>query len=172
MSVDVYVTLAGHSRIDFDSKKIRKALRREAAPIRKIAKKLVSRRAVSQPGDYPGKLSGALQRSIKTKISKSGFTARVSPTKTAEMGADFYPAILGAGSRGKGKVGKAAAGEGVGASNRRRRGQRAKLVADRNNNNGFVIAPRANYMEESLNQRRSAATNAITLALKDSLIPR
>jgi hypothetical protein len=95
---DLDVKITGFTRIDFDKKKIRKVLRKEGALVRKIARGLIMRRAISKPGEYPGRKKGATLRSIKAKVSKSGFLVRIAPQKTAEMGKDFYPAYLFYGS--------------------------------------------------------------------------
>lgn len=95
-NLDVMIT--GHKLIDFDKRKLRKALLVGGAEVRKQARRLVSRRAISQPGEYPGKDSGALARSIKIyKRGSRGGYVKVGPTKTAEMSA-FYPAFLFYGS--------------------------------------------------------------------------
>lgn len=96
---EVNATITGFSRIDFDKKKIRKVLRKEGALVRKIARGLIMRRAISKPDDYPGRKSGATLRSIKARVSKSGFLVKIAPVKTAEMGKDFYPAYLFYGSK-------------------------------------------------------------------------
>lgn len=96
--IDLGVMLAGHRLIDFDKKKIRKALNQGAAEVRKAARRLVARRAISSPEDFPGKDSGALMRSIKIykRGSKGGYV-KLGPTKTSEMDV-FYPAFLHYGS--------------------------------------------------------------------------
>lgn len=91
--IAVHATLEGHSRIDFDKRAIKKALRKAGGDIRKAARRLVARRAVSSPGDSPGRVTGALLRSIKLKVSSGGFWAKVEPQKTPEM-KSFYPAFL------------------------------------------------------------------------------
>jgi len=96
-AIRVSATLAGHSRIDFDKKPIKKVLRQQGGEIRKVARRLVARRAISGPGEMPGRQSGVLMRSIKVKVSSGGFWARVSPFKTNEMEV-FYPAFLYYGS--------------------------------------------------------------------------
>jgi len=95
--VQVSVGFAGHSRIDFDKKPIKRTLRQQAGEIRKVARRLVARRAISGPGEMPGRRSGVLQRSIKVKVSSGGFWAKVAPYKTSEMKV-FYPAFLFHGS--------------------------------------------------------------------------
>ena len=56
----VSVRMTGHTRIDFDRKKIRKVLRGQGREIQKEARRLVARRAVSGAGDNPGRDTGAL----------------------------------------------------------------------------------------------------------------
>lgn len=95
---EVNATISGFSRIDFDKKKIRKVLLIEGRAVQKAARKMVSKRMLDSTGDYPAKKTGRLVRSIKSKVSKSGFLVRIAPQKTAEM-KDFYPAFLHYGSR-------------------------------------------------------------------------
>lgn len=90
---EVTATVAGHSRIDFDKRAIKKTLRQEGGHIRKIARRLVGRRGISGPGQMPGRESGTLMRSIKVKVASGGFWAKVAPYKTSEMKV-FYPAFL------------------------------------------------------------------------------
>lgn len=96
--IEVHATLVGHSKIDFDKRKIRRALRSEGGKLRTAARRLVARRGISAPGEMPGRDTGALWRSIKVKVSSGGFWARVSPFKTNEMPM-FYPAVLYHGSK-------------------------------------------------------------------------
>lgn len=96
--IEVNATLVGHSRIDFDKRLIRRALRQEGGKVRTAARRLVARRAVSASGEMPGRDTGALWRSIKVKVSSGGFWARISPFKTNEMPM-YYPAVLYYGSK-------------------------------------------------------------------------
>lgn len=166
----VAAELTGFSRIDFDRKKVRQAMRRAGRDVQKEARRLVARRAVSEAGQYPGKRSGDLQRSIQVTVSRSGFLVRVGPLNKSGKMKVFYPAILFYGHRGQG-IGKLAAGMGVGSSNRRRRGERARAIAERSGR-GFVLEPRGNYMVDALDTRRAAARAGIAAALQDALIPR
>ncbi|HSH72346.1 MAG TPA: hypothetical protein VK974_04735 [Methylophilaceae bacterium] len=95
--LDTNVTIAGFTRADFDKKKIRKTLRIEGRAIQKIARKLIGRKAISRPGEFPGKQTGMMIRSIKVKVSRSGFLVRIAPEKIPGM-KDFYPAFLHYGS--------------------------------------------------------------------------
>ena len=99
--LETNVTIQGHTRLDFDKKKVRKTMAVLGRDIQKTARKLVARKAISAAGEYPGKESGALQRSIKYKVSKPGFLVRIMPFKTADMGPDFYPAFLHYGVPGR-----------------------------------------------------------------------
>lgn len=89
----------GFKFFDFDKKVIKKGLRRVGADVRKEARKLISKKAVSAPGDFPGKQSGDMARSIKVSVSRSGHSVWVRPTKTDKM-RDFYPAFVVYGHRG------------------------------------------------------------------------
>lgn len=95
---EVNVKIDGFSRIDFDTRKVRAGMRFIGRDMQREARKLVSRRAVSKPGEIPGRDSGATQRSIRYRVSRPGFLVRIAPFKTADMGKDFYPAFLHYGS--------------------------------------------------------------------------
>lgn len=98
--LELNVKLAGFSRIDFDKKKIRKTMRLLGRDVQKDARRLVSRRAISGAGEYPGRQTGRLWRAIKYKVSKPGFLVKVMPAKTAGM-KDYYPAFLRYGSKSR-----------------------------------------------------------------------
>lgn len=147
MSEILNVRLAGHTRIDFDRKQIRKVLRVQGRGVQKEARRLVARRAISSPGDFPGRDTGALWRSIKSKVSRPGFLVRIAPQKTPEMGGDFYPAFL-------------------------QYGVRADPNGDAGGASGWRIEARGNYMVEALNRRRTVAESALKVALHEALIPR
>lgn len=170
-SVQVSVGLAGHKRIDFDKRAIKRTLRSEAGQIRKLARRLVSRRAASAPNEMPGRQSGALMRSIRVKVSSGGFWAKIAPYMTSEM-QEFYPAFLFYGVKSQGRIKRLEPGQGIGPTNRRRRGERAKLEAERRASSSYRLRPRDNYMVSALDTRRGAAQAAILSALKGSLKPR
>lgn len=91
------VGLTGHKIIDYDRKAMRKALVRGAAEVRKEARRIVSRRAISKPGEFPGLQTGALKRAIGivSKGSKGGW---VKIGVKSIKGSIFYPAFLFYGS--------------------------------------------------------------------------
>ena len=96
--INLDVGLKFHKIIDYDRKAMRRALARGAAHIRKEARRIVSRRAVSAPGAMPGMQTGVLRRAIGivSKGTKGGWV-KVGVRKTKEM-TDFYPAFLFYGS--------------------------------------------------------------------------
>lgn len=101
-AADLRVGLMFHKTIDYDRKPMRKALREGAGLVRKEARRIISRRAISAPGEFPGMQSGALKRAIGivAKGSRGGWV-KVGVRKTPEM-QDFYPAFLFYGSEKKG----------------------------------------------------------------------
>lgn len=86
--------------IDFDKKQIRRAMTLTGRLMQKGAQKRVNSSARSQPGQYPGRRKGILRKSIKFKVSRSGFLVRIAPQKIPGM-AQFYPAFLNYGVKRK-----------------------------------------------------------------------
>lgn len=99
--LEVSVGLDFHKTIDYDSKAMRAALVRGAASVRKEARRQLGRRAVSKPGEAPGRQTGQLWRAIGvvSKGSKGGWI-KVAP-RTID-GSVFYPAFLFYGSKDTG----------------------------------------------------------------------
>lgn len=168
---EVNVRWEGYDRIDFDKVKIRKTMAAIGRDIARAAKARVSKRGKSRAGQVPGRSSGALRASIRYKVSAPGFLVRVAPYGNSRIGSDFYPAYLHYGVRTFGRIKKAAKGEGVGKSNRRRRGARAELEAQKRKS-GYRIEPRENYMVDALRIRRAHTRAVLARALQDALIPR
>lgn len=150
-SADVF--WEGHSHLDFDKRQIRKAMRAIGADLRKVARKLVSRRAVSSAGEAPGKRTGTLQRAIKYKVSKPGLLVRIAPDKTEAMGNGYYPAFLNYGVR-------------------RNRSAKAAKGHKRQPSGQYKLEPRENYMEKALDERRENARQVLAAALDNALIAR
>ena len=96
--LEVRVGLDFHKVIDYDRKKMRAALVRGAGTVRKEARRLLSRRAVSRPGEVPGRQTGDLWRAIGvvSRGSKGGWI-KVGPKSIRNR--FFYPAILFHGSK-------------------------------------------------------------------------
>lgn len=91
------VGLTGHSTIDYDRRSMRRALGVGAGKIRAEARRIVSRRAISQAGEFPGMDTGRLKRAIGivSKGSKGGW---VKVGVKSIQGSIFYPAFLFYGS--------------------------------------------------------------------------
>lgn len=96
--VELRVGLEFHRTIDYDRRALRKALVKGAAQIRKEARRIVSRRAISVAGEFPGLQTGALKRAIGivSRGSKGGWIKIGVRTIPNSM---FYPAVLFYGSR-------------------------------------------------------------------------
>lgn len=164
------VTIPGRlRRAEFDRKTVNQAIAREAREVRKVARRLIARRAISSAGQFPGRDTGALWRSVKVTTNRQYLFAIIRPVKTPEMGS-FHPYMLLRGT--KRRLQKLAPGEGRGVSNRRRRGDRVAALAERAASGDYIINPRANYMEEAMNRRRTAAREALYAAMERALVVR
>lgn len=106
VGIYAHVDVSGHSKIDFDKRKVRQALLRGGRDVRKAARRLVARRALSMPGEFPGRVTGGLQRAIGLVLPKSrlGFWVKVEPTTAGikKTGRMYYPAVLFHGSKRRG----------------------------------------------------------------------
>jgi len=80
-------------------KTMRQAMERVGKDVQISARALVSRRSKSRSGQYPGRRTGVLRRSIRYRVSFPGFMVTIQPEKTKEMGKYFYPAFLNKGSK-------------------------------------------------------------------------
>lgn len=138
-----------YGKLDFDKKKIRVAMRLAGKEVQQTAKRLVGQKRTSKRGQFPGKGAGTLQRSIKAKVSRSGFMVIIKPFKTGKM-KDFYPAYLYYGVR---------------RGARRGRSHRAGASGG----GGWRIAPRKNYMEESLYLKQGRVKAIITKRFQEAL---
>lgn len=170
--VEIHVGLKYHSYIDYDRKALRRAMVKGAGEVRKEARRLIARRAISAAGEFPGSSTGTLRKAIGvvSKGSRGGWI-KVGVKKTAGMD-HFYPAFLFYGTKGQGKIQRLAPGEGRGKSNRRKRGARAAIVADRKSSTGYIVAPRANYMTAALAAKGDHIRETIQAALRNALVPR
>ena len=174
MSMYAHVDVEGHRKIDFDRRLVRKALMKSGREIRKEARRLVARQAVSKPGENPGKRRGYLQRAIDlvTPYSKVGFWVKVEPTTRGikKSGRIYYPAVLFYGVRGR-RIGRLEQGKGLGKSNRRKRGGRAAALEQRRQG-PFTLEPRDNYMVQALDRKREGVRAELRSALQLALKPK
>lgn len=95
--ITLYAGLEYHSIIDFDRKGLRRAMKAGGGLVRKEARRLLSRRAVSGAGEVPGMQSGQLRAAIGvvSRGSKGGWV-KIGPRSIP--GSVFYPAFLYYGS--------------------------------------------------------------------------
>lgn len=148
----VYLHIEGFEgfdrEIDFDKIPVRRAMRRAGQIVARNARQRVSQRGPSKAGEYPGRQSGLLRRSIQYTVSRSGFLAHIAPRKIAGM-KTFYPAYLYYGVR---------AGPRLVRRNRSLPDERL-----------WRIAPRKNYMKDALQDRQSEVQRLLREALARAL---
>jgi hypothetical protein len=140
----------GYRKIDYDPKALKQPLRKSGNAVRKIARKMISREAVSEAGQFPGKQTGEMAESIKVKVSKSGYSVAVYPTKTQAMPA-YYPAFVVYGHR---------APYSETAQEARSHKQRAGKK---------VAAPRKNFVPEAADKYAKTFENEMFDALGDAI---
>ncbi len=167
-------TLAAHVHIEgfdqfhrdsFDKRKVRAAMRRAGQIVSGRAKMNLS--LASAGSNYPRIQKGVLRDSIEMKVSRSGFLVKIAPKKTSGM-KDFYPAYLHYGVKQGGRLKKLAPGQGVGKSNRRKKGQRQAEIAARRSL-GWRIAPRANYIADALEDEASRVRAVLSAGFRRAL---
>lgn len=97
--LQINVGLDFHKVIDYDRRAMRQVLVKGAAEVRKSARRMVARNAISAAGEFPGADTGTLKRAIGiiARGSKGGWV-KVGVKKTPAM-QDYYPAFLFYGSR-------------------------------------------------------------------------
>lgn len=94
-AVAMHVEFQGISKLEFNKPLFRKALKQSARGVRDDAKRLLARRAISQPGEYPGMKTGDTRKSVYVRLSRSKWSAIVEPQRTPHMtSTKFYPQIL------------------------------------------------------------------------------
>lgn len=167
-SVDAYMHIEGFDQFGreiFDKKQIKSGMRK--------AGRLVSRRAqlnlalARGQDNYPVSRTGRTVESIKFKVSRAGFLAKVAPYKTSTM-QEYYPAYLHYGVKMGGKPKALEPGKGRGKSNRRARGQLAAEKAKRAAG-AWRIEPRANYMEDALQDEKAQVQSILKAAFAAAL---
>lgn len=140
--IDVKITVEGFTKIHFEKRELKTALRKGGAVVRTEARRLIASKAISGAGDLPGRATGAMQRSIKVNVGSGGGYARIMPYMTPEMRANtqskkypqgvFYPAFLMLGTR---------------------RG----------------LKPRKDFMQQALDNKQLEIRSAITASLQNAL---
>lgn len=86
---------------DFDKSVLKPRMRKVGRDVVKLARKNVSRKAVSKPNEFPGRETGLLRRAITAKVSRSGFSVGIMPYPSAFERAkeDFYAPFVYYGHR-------------------------------------------------------------------------
>lgn len=161
-SIDGYLHVEGFENFErdaFDKRKIRAGMRKVGLL---VAQKAQMNLALGGGQDgYPTSRTGRTVESINFKVSRSGFLVRISPTKTSAM-KDFYPVYLHYGVKKGRRPGKLAPGR------RRRKGERANLIAERAAGE-WRIKPRDNYMADALQDSASQVQSILSAAFANAL---
>ena len=140
----------GFKKIDYDGKALKKPLRESGNEVRKLARKLISRQAVSEAGQFPGQQTGTMAKSIKVKVSRYGYLVRIAPTKTDAMPV-YYPAFVVYGHRGPNSETKQEA-----RAHKKRYGKK-------------VAAPRKNFVVEAAKKYEKTFQSEMFDALGDAI---
>ena len=138
------------TQYDFDRKYIRKSMRKASKIVRDRAKQLVN--VTGKRNNYPQKRTGTLSKSIRTKLSKSGFLSRTAPQKTEAM-KEFYPAFLHYGVKNNPLKG----------AERARARRRGTLTGP------WRIKPRNNYMVDALRSTSRRVGEILIKGFKEAL---
>lgn len=132
----------------FDKRKIRAGMRKAG---RLVAQRAQLALALAKGADnYPINRTGTTVDSIQFKVSRSGFLVRAAPRKTSAM-RYYYPAYLHYGVRQGRRLSRLKPGESF---DRVRRERESRKLRAARRGNGWLIAPRANYMAEALEDTR------------------
>ncbi|MGN0896357.1 MAG: hypothetical protein ACI4NC_06285 [Succinivibrio sp.] len=85
----------GLDALDFDRKTVMKSVREATKIVQKTAKRYISTRSVSKPGEIPGRRTGRMRRAVKCHYSKrkDRLWGRVQ-VDTIQDSDVFYPAVL------------------------------------------------------------------------------
>lgn len=135
---------------DYDRKAVRKAMRAAAKIVKDRSRRLVN--TTGKRNNYPSRRTGTLANSIRARLSRSGFMARIAPEKTARM-KEFYPAYLHYGVKKNPLRGKERA-------RARRRGQLQ---------GPWLIKPRGNYMVDALRSTTRKVSEVLINGFKEAL---
>lgn len=135
---------------DYDRKMVRKAMRAAGKIVKDRARRLVTK--TGKRNNYPSRRTGTLANSIRVRISKPGFMAKIAPQKTPRM-KEFYPAYLFYGVKKNPLRGKERA-------RARRRGQLQ---------GPWLIKPRGNYMVDALRSTTRKVSEVLINGFKEAL---
>ncbi|WP_455424798.1 hypothetical protein [Dryocola sp. LX212] len=175
----IHVDFPGAQTINFKRPVVRRAFAKIGRAIQEAARDRVSQRHGSRPGEDPGYYSGRMARSIgwfvpRATSRRPGFMVKISPnqkkgremtaieTRSGPHSSGFYPAYLQFGVR-RGAQAQTKAGRG---------GKQVRVKkAGASGGSGWRIVPRANFMTESLNDKRAWTEKTLFAALKRAVKP-
>ncbi|EFH9192623.1 hypothetical protein GEO10_03560 [Escherichia coli] len=153
----LHVDFQQPNEMRFNRARVRRAFIRIGQVHMRDARRLVMQRGRSSPGENPGYQTGRLAKSIGYKVPKAsdrrpGFMARIAPNQKNGQGnrrikGDFYPAFLFYGVK------------------RRNRW----WISQKKGN--WRVAPRKNFMVETLNKNRAWTRHLLAKELRLSLKP-
>ena len=158
----LHVDFQQSNELRFNRARVRRAFIRIGQVHMRDARRLVMKRGRSEPGESPGYQTGRLARSIGFMVPKAssrrpGFMVRIAPNQKNGQGnrminGDFYPAFLFYGGRGGAK---------------RKRGHHRGASGG----SGWRLAPRNNFMVETLEKNSSWTRYFLASELRKSLKP-
>ncbi len=158
----LHVDFQQNGELNFNRARVRRAFVRIGQMHMREARKLVMRRGRSAQGENPGYQTGRLAKSIGYRVPRGGakrpgFLARIAPNQRNGEGnrmieGDFYPAYLVYGVRGGAK---------------RKRGHHRGASGG----SGWRIAPRNNFMVETLERNRSWTQYFLASELRKAVKP-
>lgn len=79
---------------DFDKKQLRPHWRDIGKLLRKRMKRDLSKRGRSEPGQAPGRQTGTLSKSLKYRVTKTGFSVFIRSEKTKNMSTFYTPFVV------------------------------------------------------------------------------
>lgn len=161
----LHVDFEQPKELEFNRRKLRLVFAKIGKVHMEDARRLVMRRHVSKPGEFPGYRTGKLARSIgyyvpRATSKRPGLMVKIAPNQRNGQGNElfdddednYYPAFLYYGVRRGAKRGKS-----------HKRGA--------SGGSGWRIVPRANYMTETLEKRRAWTQGVLSEGLRKSLKP-
>lgn len=162
----LHVDFQQPKELEFNRRKLRLVFVKIGQVHMADSRRLVMRRSVSKAGESPGYRTGRLARSIGYYVPRAtsrrpGFMVKIAPNqkngeknRRFDEGAAYYPAFLWYGVRHSS----------YGMSKKDRRNKK-------HHSSGWRIAPRANYMTETLEKRRAWTQSVLSDGLRKSLKP-
>lgn len=150
VGVESYVHIEGFDewhRDAFDKRKVRAGMRKAGKIV--AGQSQLNIALARGAGQYPISRTGRLVHAIAYRVSKSGFLVKIAPDKTDDM-KDYYPAYLHYGVR-------------------RNRSKWAMKARRRQPEGPYRIAPRGNYVQDALQDKKSRVQDVLRAAFGAAL---